>query len=163
MLLFDAAGDPPMSTANGAAWAPRRQPAARRRRCTRWPRPPTCSPAARGGSSRAPRPAPPRSTVVSNVPGPPVDLEILGRRVTAIFPAVPFLYRHALSIGAVSYGDRLHCGVYADAAAVPDCTQVARDLEAAFDALRVVPRAPDTPWRARARAVSGRPGGRPAR
>ena len=57
---------------------------------------------------------------------------------------------HALSIGALSYRGRLHCGVYADAAVVPDAAEVARDLEAAFDALRIVPRAPDTPWRARA-------------
>jgi diacylglycerol O-acyltransferase len=90
------------------------------------------------------------NAVVSNVPGPPVELDLLGRRVTAIFPAVPFLQRHALSIGALSYRGRLHCGVYADAAVVPDAVDVARDLEAAFDALRVVPRAPDTPWRARA-------------
>ena len=64
--------------------------------------------------------------------------------------SVPFLQGHALSIGALSYRGRLHCGVYADAAVVPDAAEVARDLEAAFDALRVVPRAPDTPWRARA-------------
>jgi diacylglycerol O-acyltransferase / wax synthase len=90
------------------------------------------------------------NAVVSNVPGPPVELDLLGRRVSAIFPAVPFLQGHALSIGALSYRGRLHCGVYADAAVVPDAAEVARDLEAAFDALRVVPRGPDTPWRARA-------------
>jgi diacylglycerol O-acyltransferase len=90
------------------------------------------------------------NAVVSNVPGPPVELDLLGRRVSAIFPAVPFLKGHALSIGALSYRGRLHCGVYADAAVVPDAADVARDLEAAFDALRSVPRAVDTPWRARA-------------
>jgi diacylglycerol O-acyltransferase len=90
------------------------------------------------------------NAVVSNVPGPPVDLEILGRRVTAIFPAVPFLDGHGLSIGALSYRGRLHCCVYADASVVPDAVDVARDLESAFDALRALPR-PDTPWRARAR------------
>ena len=88
--------------------------------------------------------------MVSNVPGPPVELDLLGRRVSAIFPAVPFLHGHALSIGALSYRGRLHFGVYADAAWCPTRADVARDLEAAFDALRVVPRAADTPWRARA-------------
>jgi diacylglycerol O-acyltransferase / wax synthase len=92
------------------------------------------------------------NAVVSNVPGPPVELDLLGRRVTAILPAVPFLHGHALSIGALSYRGRLHCGVYADAAVVPDAPRLARDLEAAFDALQVVPRPPDTPWRARARS-----------
>jgi WS/DGAT/MGAT family acyltransferase len=101
------------------------------------------------------------NAVVSNVPGPPVELDLLGRRVSAIYPAVPFLQGHALSIGALSYRGRLHCGVYADAAVVPDAAEVARDLEAAFDALRVVPRRPDTPWRARARSrrVSARRSG----
>ena len=92
------------------------------------------------------------NAVVFNVPGPPVELDLLGRRVTAIFPAVPFLHGHALSIGALSYRGRLQCGVYADAAVVPDTAELARDLEAAFDALRVVPRPADTPWRARARS-----------
>jgi diacylglycerol O-acyltransferase / wax synthase len=93
------------------------------------------------------------NAVVSNVPGPPVDLDLLGRRVTAIYPAVPFLQGHALSLGALSYRGRLHCGVYADADVVPDAAEVARDLERAFDAMRIVARPPhDTPWRARARS-----------
>ena len=92
------------------------------------------------------------NAVVSNVPGPPVELDILGSRVTAIYPAVPFLQGHALSIGALSYRGRLDGGVYADAAVVPDAVEVARDLQAAFAALRAVPVRPDTPWRARARS-----------
>jgi hypothetical protein len=40
----------------------------------------------------------------------------------------------------------------ADAAVVPDTADLARDLVTAFDALRVVPRPADTPWRARARS-----------
>jgi diacylglycerol O-acyltransferase / wax synthase len=92
------------------------------------------------------------NAVVSNVPGPPVELDLLGRRVIAIYPAVPFLHGHALSIGALSYRGRLHCGVYADATVVPDAAQVARDLEAAFDALRVLPHRRDTPWGVRARS-----------
>jgi WS/DGAT/MGAT family acyltransferase len=92
------------------------------------------------------------NAVVSNVPGPPIELDLLGRRVTAIYPAVPFLHGHSLSIGALSYGGRLHCGVYADATVVPDAGEIAHDVEAAFDALRIIPRRPDTPWRARARS-----------
>jgi diacylglycerol O-acyltransferase / wax synthase len=94
--------------------------------------------------------AAPFNAVVSNVPGPPVELALMGRPVTAILPAVPFLHGHALSIGALSYRGRLHCGLYADAEVVPDAVDVARDLESAFDALRLA-RTPDTPWRARAR------------
>ncbi len=93
--------------------------------------------------------------VVSNVPGPPVDLELLGRRVSAIFPAVPFLHGHGLSIGALSYRGRLHLGLYADAEVVPDVRDVARDLEAAFDALRLPPAPRRTPWRVRAQGRRG--------
>jgi diacylglycerol O-acyltransferase / wax synthase len=93
------------------------------------------------------------NAVVSNVPGPPVELDLLGRRVTAVYPAVPFIHGRALSIGALSYRGRLHLGVYADADVVPDAAEIARDVEAAFDAQRVLPRPPhDTPWRARARS-----------
>jgi WS/DGAT/MGAT family acyltransferase len=95
--------------------------------------------------------------VVSNVPGPPVELALLGRPLLAVHPMVPLLHGHALTIGAVSYAGRLHLGLGADAAVVPDVVDVARDLEAAFDALRVAEEPPRPgsdvpPWRARARA-----------
>jgi WS/DGAT/MGAT family acyltransferase len=93
--------------------------------------------------------AAPFNAVVSNVPGPAVELAVLGRRVTAIHPAVPFVHGRALSIGALSYRGRLHLGLYADAVVVPDVVAIARDLEAAFGALRVG--RPDPPWRSRAR------------
>ncbi len=96
------------------------------------------------------------NAVVSNVPGPPVELTLLGRSLRSIHAAVPILDGHGLAICGLSYADRLWLGVYADAAVVPDAVDVARDLEAAFDALRLAPdrRAPsgDTPWRERARA-----------
>lgn len=90
--------------------------------------------------------------VVSNVPGPPQDLTLLGRRLAAMYPAVPFLHGHAVSIGVLSYGGRLQAGIYADAEVLPDAVEVARDLEQAFDALRVGHRdQTPTPWRRRAR------------
>jgi len=95
------------------------------------------------------------NAVISNVPGPPVDLALLGRRLVSVHPAVPLLDGHAISVGAVSYDGRLHVGLYADAAVVPDAIEIARDLESAFDALRLAPERPNagpTPWRDRARA-----------
>jgi diacylglycerol O-acyltransferase / wax synthase len=96
------------------------------------------------------------NVVVSNVPGPPQDLTLLGRRLTAMHPAVPFLHGHALSIGVLSYSGRLQAGIYADADVLPDAVDVARDLEQALDALRVGHReqAP-TPWRRRASTRRG--------
>jgi hypothetical protein len=81
-----------------------------------------------------------------------VPLALLGRELNGAWPAVPLLDGHALSIGAVSYAGRFHCGIFADALAVPDASDIARDLERGLDALRSAPPATATPWRTRARA-----------
>lgn len=78
--------------------------------------------------------------IISNVPGPPVELSLMGRPMQAIFPAVPIPDGHALTIGALSYGGRLHVGLLADAAIVPDAVDVAREVEKAFDVLQVATR-----------------------
>jgi diacylglycerol O-acyltransferase / wax synthase len=110
------------------------------------------------------------NAIVSNIPGPPVTLLLLGRPLVAVHPAVPLLEGHGLSIAALSYRGRLHACVYADAEVVPDAVEIARDLEGGFDALRVAlergvseagsgagrsGRAAETPWQARARAKRG--------
>jgi hypothetical protein len=79
------------------------------------------------------------NVIVSNVPGPEVPLYLMGRRVAAIHPAVPVPDGHGLTIGAISYAGRVGIGVCADATAVPDAVEIARDLESALDALRVTP------------------------
>jgi diacylglycerol O-acyltransferase len=93
--------------------------------------------------------------VVSNVPGPDQPLFLLGRPLVAAHPAVPLAEGHAVSIGVLSYHGRLHVGVYADRAAVPDADDLARGVASAFDALRVAgterPERPSPPWRERAR------------
>jgi diacylglycerol O-acyltransferase len=79
------------------------------------------------------------NVIVSNVPGPPIPLFLMGRRVTALLPAIPVVAGHALTIGALSYVGRLGIGLYADARTIPDLVTIARDLESALDALRVAP------------------------
>jgi diacylglycerol O-acyltransferase len=74
--------------------------------------------------------------VVSNVPGPPVPLSLLGHPLVAIHPMVPLLHGHALTIGAVSYAGRLHLGLAADASVVPDVAVIGHDLEHSFSVLR---------------------------
>jgi WS/DGAT/MGAT family acyltransferase len=91
------------------------------------------------------------NVIVSNVPGPEMPLYLMGRRVTAIHPAVPVVERHGLTIGALSYAGRIGIGLYANAAAVPDVVEIGRDLESAMDALRV---------RASPRGASAPPAGR---
>src|SRR4051794_22555849 len=99
------------------------------------------------------------NAVVSNVPGPPVELHLLGRPLHSIHPAVPLIEGHGLTVCGLSYGGRLWLGVYADAAVVPDVLDVARDIEAAFDPPPLAPerrpRRDDTRGRSRPRARRG--------
>lgn len=53
--------------------------------------------------------------IVSNVPGPEVELSVLGRPLRAVYPAVRVAPGHALSVGALSYLGTLHVGLSADA------------------------------------------------
>ncbi len=106
----------------------------------------------------------PFTLVVSNVPGPPMALALMGRPLRAVHPMVPLLHGHALTVGAVSYDGRLNVGVAADAEVVPDAAAIARDVRdalAALAALSAPPggtRAPTatrrTPARARPRRTS---------
>jgi len=107
--------------------------------------------AGRGAVARAAAARANFSVIVSNVPGPPVRLGLLGRELLGVWPAVPLLEGHALTIGAISYRGRICAGLYADAVVVPDAAQIAQDLERAFDAIRRLPAPSATPWRARAR------------
>jgi diacylglycerol O-acyltransferase len=95
------------------------------------------------------------NAVVSNVPGPSERLTLMGRRLETIHPAVPLLEGHGLTVCGLSYAGRLEIGIYADAEVLPDAIDVARDMESAFDALRLAPARSAggaTPWQARARA-----------
>ena len=74
-----------------------------------------CSASCRG-SSRA------RATfdlVVSNIPGPPEPLWMLGCRLEEAYPIVPFADRHSLSIGLTTVCDEAFLGLYADRRALP--------------------------------------------
>jgi hypothetical protein len=85
------------------------------------------------------------NAVVSNVPGPPAPLYLLGGRVQAAYPAVPLAQGHGLSVGVLSYCGTLHVGLYADPDVVPNVLEVAGDFSRSFDALRftVAPREPE--------------------
>jgi len=96
------------------------------------------------------------AAVISNVPGPSIELGLLGRPLRALFPSVPVPAGRGLTIGCITYAERLHVGLTADAEVVPDLLELAGDLEAAFDVLRLEGPAAPTPWRARA---TGRRGG----
>jgi WS/DGAT/MGAT family acyltransferase len=97
------------------------------------------------------------NAVLSNVPGPPTPLYLLGRRVQAAYPAIPLAQKHGLSIGVLSYCGALHVGLCADPEVVPELVDVAHDLTSSFDALRLAlePR-PPRPQFGRRRAAARR-------
>lgn len=99
---------------------------------------------------------------VSNVPGPDAPLYLLGRRVRAVFPAVPIWEGQGLTVGALSYCGRMHVCVYADRGVVPDAQHIAADIgvaarrlsggEALGQAMHwSAPVPAPTPWRTQAR------------
>ena len=68
--------------------------------------------------------------VVSNVPGPPVPLYLLGRRVLELYPFVPLSpQNHALSIGLLSYDGGVFFGLAGDRDAIGDIDDLAGALE----------------------------------
>ena len=57
---------------------------------------------------------------VSNVPGPGAPLFAAGAMVEDIYPVIPLADEHLLSIGVLSYRERLHFAIYADPNAIPE-------------------------------------------
>jgi diacylglycerol O-acyltransferase / wax synthase len=73
--------------------------------------------------------------VVSNIPGPPGQLYMLGCPLQAAYPVVPLADSHALSVGMTSVGDSVCLGVYADREAIPQAGQLACDIDTAIGEL----------------------------
>jgi diacylglycerol O-acyltransferase / wax synthase len=65
------------------------------------------------------------NTLVSNVPGPPLDLYACGAKVTGIFPSSVILEGMGLNVTVMSYADRLDFGVHVDPDLVPDVWVIA--------------------------------------
>ncbi len=70
--------------------------------------------------------------IVTNVPGPPVPLFLLGAPLLAAFPSVPLFTNQALGIALFSYADGLYWGVSADWDVVPDLHEFVQALDAGF-------------------------------
>ena len=89
--------------------------------------------------------------VVTNVPGPQLELFLLGRPLTALYPVVPLAKNQALGIAIMSYHGRLGFGLLGDYDALPDIEQLADHLRDAIGALAVEAGVPKGPSRAKAR------------
>ena len=73
------------------------------------------------------------NVVVTNIPGPPFPLYMLGAQVKAMFPLVPIPPTQNLGIALFSYNGELHWGFNADWQGFPDVHEFVEDLEATFE------------------------------
>jgi len=82
----------------------------------------------------------PFNLVVTNVPGPPIPLFLLGARLKRVFPLVPLFPNQGLGIAVFSYADSLCWGLNADCHVVPDLEALADAVSDAFAELAAAAR-----------------------
>lgn len=70
--------------------------------------------------------------VVTNVPGPPMPLYLMGARLLELFPVVPLGGNLTVSVGVLSYNGQLTLGLFADRRRFGDLHVFAAAIEAAF-------------------------------
>ncbi len=73
--------------------------------------------------------------VVSNIPGPPVPMYMLGCPLRTVYPMVPLAENHAVSVGMLTVHEQACIGVYADREAMPDVDLLAKDIDDALGEL----------------------------
>jgi diacylglycerol O-acyltransferase len=72
------------------------------------------------------------NTIVSNVPGPPMDLYVAGAHVTGIFSASVLLDQMGLNITLYTFGDRVDFGLHVDPDLIDDPWAIAEAIPAAL-------------------------------
>jgi diacylglycerol O-acyltransferase / wax synthase len=75
------------------------------------------------------------NVTISNIPGPPAPLYMLGALMEEAYPVVPLSEQHALSVGVFGYEGYAHFGFYADPAALPDVRDLPEATAAEIRAL----------------------------
>jgi diacylglycerol O-acyltransferase len=81
--------------------------------------------------------------VVTNVPGPPVPLDLFGSRLEAIYPMAPLFETQSLGVAALSYAGTLHLGISADWHRRPDLHAFVDAVAASLAELEVAATTPD--------------------
>jgi WS/DGAT/MGAT family acyltransferase len=74
--------------------------------------------------------------VITNVPGPQMELYVLGRPLIDVFPLAPLARRQALCIAIMSYHGKLNFGLLGDFDAMPDLEILAQGIRDSIDELR---------------------------
>ncbi|MBW2389444.1 MAG: wax ester/triacylglycerol synthase family O-acyltransferase [Deltaproteobacteria bacterium] len=75
------------------------------------------------------------NVVITNVPGPPRPVYLLGARMLAIHPLVPLAFNQALGIALFSYDGALLWGINSDWDAMPDVHDLTGFIDEEFEAL----------------------------
>lgn len=78
----------------------------------------------------------PYNMLVTNVPGPPVSLYLLGARIHSLYPFAPLFNEQGLGIALFSYAGTLSWGIVGDWDLVPDLSEFADCIRRAFYALK---------------------------
>ena len=73
--------------------------------------------------------------VVTNIPGPPFPVKLLGARMTEVYPLVPLFSNQALGVALFSYDGGLFWGLNSDWDAMPDLHDFILALETEFATL----------------------------
>jgi diacylglycerol O-acyltransferase len=79
---------------------------------------------------------PPFNLIVTNVPGPQVQLYLAGAPMVAAYPLVPLFSNQGLGIALFSYAGKLFWGLNADWETLPDLDVFAESIVASFEELR---------------------------
>jgi WS/DGAT/MGAT family acyltransferase len=77
----------------------------------------------------------PMNLVITNIPGPPVPVYLLGAQVRRTYPYVEVIDNQGLTIAVVSYENRLFFGITSDRDVVEDLRTIAEGIETEFIAL----------------------------
>ena len=79
------------------------------------------------------------NVTISNVPGPTVPLYMAGAKMLTNYPTSIVVHGVALNITVQTYNESLEFGLMACAKAMPEVTELARHVQAAFDEFQALP------------------------
>jgi WS/DGAT/MGAT family acyltransferase len=78
----------------------------------------------------------PYNIVVTNVPGPPIPIYLLGARMLACYPLVPLFRKQTLGVALFSYNGTLFWGFNADWDALPDLHDLVEMVTLEYERIR---------------------------
>ena len=84
------------------------------------------------------------ATITTNVPGPQVQLYMLGRPLRTLLPYVPLGMNQLITVAIMSYNGGITCGVTADYDKAPDCHVLAQGIERSLEGLVALTQNPES-------------------